>query len=213
MKLLLAFLCALALLPAQALELRFLHLGEATKEFKLLQGGEAKVTLLPNGLIAFPAERLKGSVQLRVLDKALPDAKPVDFAVPVDLSINKGMVLLLPDANAPGKIRGEAFAYDPATFAKGSFRILNASAREWTLDFGGERWLLPVRRKPLDIMPTADRFVVIIGTLKEPHNPKMTAFWPMKPEACSLVVLTPVNGAAGAPNVTTFEFAPQPAAP
>ena len=211
-RLLWTLLFLLLLTQARAVELRFLSLDfEAVGRREFFLADPDRKTSEPLSLHgtgrAIPVNPVEGSFLLRVITHGDSAAKPVEFSVKVDPAIKKGLVVMIPDAQAPAKVRGVTFEYDPATFAKGSYRLLNASNREWTIDMGGLRALLPVSHKPVDIKPLGEKFVpVAIATLQEPAKPRLTSLWKLTGDRCQLVILTPGKADRDPPDVGGVEL-------
>ncbi len=207
------FLLVLLLLAqARAVELRFLSIDfGATEQRDFYLADPDRKTAEPLSLHgtgrAVPVNPVKGSFLLRVITRGDSAAKPVEFPVKVDPAIRKGLVVLIADARSRAKVRGVTFEYDPATFAKGSYRLLNASNREWTIDLGGQRALLPANHKPVDIKPAGEKFApVAISTLQEPAKPRLTSLWKLTEDRCQLMVLTPGKADKDPPGVRGIEL-------
>lgn len=97
--------------------------------------------------------RLKGDgpVMLRALDKNNAEGKPLERACPIPEGTNRPLLILMPDKADPTGIRVFVVNDDPADFAWGSYRFLNATPKELVVQLEKKAIKVPTGWNPVDI--------------------------------------------------------------
>jgi len=194
--------CLLAILIASssdllAVDVRFLAWDEAIAARQVAVADGEKATEIKD---LHPLQRTEairttaaeGIVTVRALDKKSPEGKPLDVAVKISPSMAKPLILLLPDAKAPGGLRGFAIEDDSSSFPWGSFRILNATGKVLNMALGSERKQLPAGWQPVDMKPAGDKPVPVwVSTAESPKNPLYTSVWKPDADLRRLVIVVP----------------------
>lgn len=100
-----------------------------------------------------PVIRLKGDgpVVLRALDKNDAEGKPLERACPIPEGTNRPLLVLMPDKGDPTGLRVFVFNDDPAGFAWGTYRFLNATPKELVVQLEKKAVKVPTGWKPVDI--------------------------------------------------------------
>lgn len=145
----------------------------------LSRSSEISVTLGEKGLVVVAT------------DKTTADGKQAELRVERAASLKNGLVLLLPDNNAPTGLRAVAFEDSRDAFPWGTIRFLNATGKPMGLIMGRTRKLLPAKWDPVDIKPegaTSNSFALY--TQDDPKTPTYSASWTQDPEQRRLAILT-----------------------
>jgi hypothetical protein len=182
---------------AAALEVRFLAWDEPTaaRQIAIAAGqGESPVKGLhplqrTNSIAATLTE---GNLTLRALDRKDAAGKAVDFTVKVGETMTQPLVLLLPDAKAPGGLRGFAIEDNSTSFPWGTFRILNATGKPLEVVLGTLRKQLPPSWQPVDLRPGGDKALpVSLASMEAPRKPLYTGVWKPENDVRRLVFVVP----------------------
>lgn len=98
------------------------------------------------------ALKAAGPYQIRALDKAPgPDAKPIELACPIPETVEKPLIVLLPDKVHPTGLRVIVVDDNPAGFRWGSYRFLNATPKELIVQLEKKAVKVPTGWKPIDL--------------------------------------------------------------
>lgn len=190
-------LLLLTLASARGLNLSFLAWDEAIagRELAVVKG----TTPLPithlhplrrtDSIAATPAET---GLVLRALDRTTADGKPLDFTVKLDSGMVRPLILLLPDPQSPGGVRGYAVEDNPAAFAWGSFRVLNTTGQPLAIALGQDRKMIPEGWTPVDFKTGGTASIPIwVGLSTDLKTPLYTSVWKTNPDVRRLVIVLP----------------------
>lgn len=100
-----------------------------------------------------PVIRLKGDgpVMLRTLDKNNAEGKPLERVCPIPEGMSRPLLILMPDKEDPTGLRVFVFNDDPAGFAWGSYRFLNATPKEIVVQLEKKSVRVPAGWKAVDL--------------------------------------------------------------
>jgi len=130
---------------------------------------------------------------IRALDKPPVDGKPVQRGCTISSSVRYPLVVLLPDPSDLTGVRTMIIDDDPAGFAWGSYRFLNATSQEIGIYLEKTTRQLPVGWKPVDLLLGGETrgIPVIFGTVGEGAKPIYSAVWEFDPNIRTLCFLVP----------------------
>lgn len=125
----------------------------AARKVALAVGGTAVEIVHMHPEKRSPVIRLKGDgpVMLRTLDKNNAEGKPLERACAIPESMNRPLLVLMPDKADPTGLRVFVFNDDPAGFAWGSYRFLNATPKELVVQLEKRAVKVPTGWKAVDL--------------------------------------------------------------
>jgi hypothetical protein len=125
----------------------------AARKLALASGGTAAEIVHMHPEKRSPVIRLKGEgpVMLRTLDKNNAEGKPLERACAIPEGMNRPLLVLMPDKEDPTGLRVVVFNDDPAGFAWGSYRFLNATPKELVVQLEKKAVKVPTGWKAVDL--------------------------------------------------------------
>jgi hypothetical protein len=135
-----------------------------------------------------------GPYQIRALDKNPgPDAKPIELTCPIPETVEKPLIVLLPDKVHPSGIRVIVVDDNPDGFRWGTFRFLNATPKELVVQLEKKAVKVPIGWKPVDIdLGGETRGIGARIALSESIEvPLYSAVWEYKADIRTLCFLVP----------------------
>jgi hypothetical protein len=132
-------------------------------------------------------------LRLVAMDRASTDGKPVEIDIKFTGTANHPLVIILPDPKHPTGLRPFAVDDDPAGFAWGSLRFINATGKALMVRHGKAIKNLPDSWSPVDFVPAgAERKAgVLVAPKDDPENILYSAVWSREPDVRKLVFLVP----------------------
>lgn len=125
----------------------------AARKLALASGGTAVEIVHMHPEKRSPVIRLKGDgpVMLRTLDKNNAEGKPLERACAIPEGMTRPLLVLMPDKEDPTGLRVSVFNDDPAGFAWGSYRFLNATPKELVVELEDKAVKVPTGWKAVDL--------------------------------------------------------------
>jgi len=150
-----------------------MHPFQRTREFDVTTGGETPPVIL-------------------AMDRTDKDGVPASVPIGFPASLNRALVLLLPDGKAPSGIRALAIPDDISSFPWGGIRFVNTTGRELVFTWEKKLVSLPPGWKPVEIKPGgANRNMEVRVFLRDdPKTAIYSAVWEHREEFRSLVFIS-----------------------
>jgi len=135
-----------------------------------------------------------GPLIIRALDKPPgPDGKPVELACAIPEAMKFPLLVIMPDPAHPTGIRLLIVDDNPLGFRWGSYRFLNATAKEIVVQMEKKALRIPGGWKPIDLdLGGATRGVGVRVALAEAiEKPLYSAVWEYNTEVRTLCFIVP----------------------
>jgi hypothetical protein len=206
----------MALQPAvMAVPLKFIPWDDATASRKIGLQNASGITELKYLHPHKRTEQVEGSaskespLRLVALDRLDPEGRPTQLDIKLSPDLKSPLILLLPDSKHPSGLRLFVIDDNPANFAWGSYRFINATGKELLVRLEKTVKTIPDKWTPVDLKPGGDmrNMAMQIAAREDLNAILFSSVWEHNPDLRKLIFLVPGTDARTGP--IAFKIIPE----